>query len=52
MGNFFISYDTMEEGTQEEAEEQAEGAAVVVEVEGGYMAFDTATDYHTWLNQE
>ena len=46
MGNFFIEAEN-----REEAEEQAEGAAVVVEVEGGYMAFDTATDYHTWQNQ-
>jgi len=47
MANYFI-----EAKTREEAEDQAEGAAVVVKVEGGYMAFDTATDYHTWKNQE
>ena len=53
MGNFFINYDTMKEGTHEEAEERArqQGALFVVEVEGGYMAFDTAADYHTWENQ-
>ena len=47
MGSYFI-----EAATMDEAEESAEGAAVVVEVEGGYMAFDTVTDYETWENQK
>jgi len=48
VGNFFIEAET-----REEAEERArqQGALFVEEVEGGYMAFDTATDYHTWQNQ-
>ena len=47
MGSYFI-----EARTREAAEEQAEGAAVVVEVEGGFMAFDTVTDYEVWKNQK
>ena len=47
MGSYFI-----EARTRKEAEEQAEGAAVIVKVEGGYMAFDTVTDYEVWKNQK
>lgn len=27
-------------------------ASVAVEVEGGYMAFESVTDYETWNNQK
>lgn len=28
------------------------GAAYIVEVDGGWMVFDTVTDAETWRNQE
>lgn len=34
--------------TRDEAEQQAPWAAEIVEVEGGYMAFESVTDYETW----
>ena len=37
--------------TREEAEEAAPWAAEIVEVEGGFMAFESITDYDTWNNQ-
>ena len=47
MGNYFIDAASLEE-----AEEIAGSAVAVVKVEDGYMAFDTAADYHTWENQK
>ena len=47
MASYFI-----ETNSRKEAEEQAEGAAVIVKVEGGYMAFEYVSDYQTWKNQK
>jgi len=33
-------------------EDQYPGATVIVEVDGGWMIFGTATDYETWQGQE
>lgn len=38
--------------TREEAEQQAPWAAVIVEVEGGFMAFESMDDYKTWESQK
>lgn len=43
----FIQCDTIEE-----AREEAPWAAEIVEVEGGYRAFESVDDYHTWQNQQ
>ena len=37
---------------RDEAENQAPWAAVIVEVEGGFMAFESVDDYETWENQK
>lgn len=36
----------------EEVQDAYPGAAEIVEVEGGWMVFDTVTDAETWLNQK
>ena len=48
-----IFIDTIETGvkTIAEAEEYAPWAAVIIEVEGGFMAFESANDAATWKNQ-
>ncbi len=38
--------------TFDEAQDAAPWAAKIVEVEGGYMAFESMTDYETWNNQQ
>ena len=38
--------------TLEEAENIATWAAEIVEVEGGYLAFESVDDYDTWLKQQ
>jgi len=38
-------------GSKQEVEQAAKGAAVIVKVEGGWLAFDTVTDYETWRRQ-
>ena len=37
--------------SEETARDLAPWAAVVIEVEGGYMAFESTTDYETWASQ-
>lgn len=37
--------------TKEEAETACPWAAIVVEVEGGHMAFESMADYETWEAQ-
>jgi hypothetical protein len=38
--------------TLKEARAKAPWAAKVVRVEGGYMAFESISDYATWRNQK
>ena len=38
--------------SQTEVEDAYPAAAEVIEVEGGWMVFDTVTDADTWRNQE
>jgi len=38
--------------TRKEAEQEAPWAAKIVKVEGGYLAFESMTDYETWKNQK
>lgn len=42
----------LEVATRKQARKQYPSAAVIVKVDGGYMAFDTATDYETWKKQK
>ena len=37
--------------TRKEVENENPGAAKIVKVDGGYMAFDTLDEYDTWINQ-
>jgi hypothetical protein len=37
--------------TIEDAEKQCPWASKIVEVDGGYMAFESMTDYETWAAQ-
>ena len=41
----------LEVETIEQAEQLAPWASKIVEVEGGYMAFESMTDYETWKGQ-
>ena len=41
----------LEVETIEQAEQLAPWAAKIVEVDGGYMAFESITDYETWVGQ-
>lgn len=34
------------------AARRAPWAAIIVKVEGGYLAFESRDDYHTWLKQK
>lgn len=43
----FIQVETIAE-----AREAAPWAAEIVEVEGGYMAFESIADYNTWQAQQ
>ena len=36
----------------EQARDMAPWAAEIVEVEGGYMAFESVADYETWRRQK
>lgn len=47
MGTQFIPCSTIEE-----AKHEAPWAAEIVEVEGGYMAFESVTDYQTCQAQQ
>lgn len=47
MRTLFIECDT-----REEAERAAPWAAVIVEVDGGFKAFESAADYERWEAQE
>lgn len=38
--------------TEEEARDEAPWAAVVIEVEGGFRAFESLADYETWTKQQ
>lgn len=38
--------------TGKEAKGRAPWAAVIVKVEGGYMAFESVQDYETWRRQK
>ena len=37
--------------TRKQAEKECYWASKIVKVEGGYMAFESWTDYETWRNQ-
>ena len=41
----------LEVETIEQAEKLAPWAAMIVAVDGGYMAFKSITDYETWMGQ-
>lgn len=43
----FIEVETLDQ-----AAEEAPWAAEIIEVEGGYMAFESPDDAETWLNQQ
>jgi len=43
----FIQCDTLAE-----AQDAAPWAAEIIEVEGGFRAFESVDDYHTWANQQ
>lgn len=53
----FIPYTTIEPEHEDAAKTIAGAwiiapwAAEIVEVEGGFLAFESATDYETWINQ-
>ena len=49
MQQAFIPHDAAP--TLADAEGQAPWAAVIVEAEGGWQAFESCTDYDTWCNQ-
>jgi len=49
MREVFISYDTAK--TNEAAKTIAPWAYKIVRVEGGWLAFESADDYHTWKSQ-
>lgn len=38
--------------TRKQAQRGAPWAAMIVKVEGGYMAFESRADYKTWKNQK
>ncbi len=38
--------------TEQEARGACPWAAIVVEVEGGYLAFESAYDYYVWQDQD
>lgn len=42
----------IETDDEEEAKKEATWACMIAEVEGGFMAFSTYTDYVTWNNQK
>jgi len=46
MRNQFCQVDT-----KEEAKSECPWACEVVEVEGGWMCFESVKDYETWANQ-
>ena len=41
----------IEAKTREEAEAQAPWACEIIEVEGGWLAFESADDAAVWMNQ-
>jgi len=45
----FIPFETAD--TREDVYKIATWAAVIVEVDGGWMAFESETDYTTWERQ-
>jgi hypothetical protein len=38
--------------TLQEAQEIATWAAEIIQVEGGFLAFESMTDYEIWINQK
>lgn len=45
-------YPSEEYKSRKEVEKAARGAAKIVKVDGGWMAFDTVTDYEMWRKQK
>jgi hypothetical protein len=43
--------ETLNCETHEQAEDLAPWAAIIVPVEGGWMAFESMSDYETWSKQ-
>lgn len=41
----------VESATKEDALERCPWAAVIIEVDGGWMAFESTADYEVWLRQ-
>lgn len=50
MRSEFISFD--DAATKEDAEKIATYAAIIIEVCGGWHAFESMTDYEIWQNQK
>lgn len=42
----------VETDSREVAKKECPWAAKIVKVEGGYMCFESITDYNTWKNQK
>jgi hypothetical protein len=47
-----MKIESVQCNSKTEAESQMPWAAIVVEVDGGYMGFESIADYNTWLNQK
>ena len=47
-----MNIDDVEAGTREKAEKVAPWAAVIVRVVGGWIAFESVSDYETWRWQK
>ena len=45
-------YSGEEYKSRKEVEKAARGAAKIVKVDGGWMVFDTMSDYETWRSQK
>lgn len=48
----FLNSEYGEYETEQEVMDKYPSAAVVIEVEGGWMVFDTVDEYETWENQK
>jgi len=51
LGRFEMRRETLNCETHEQAEDLAPWAAIIVQVEGGWMAFESMSDYETWSKQ-
>jgi hypothetical protein len=50
-GEIEMRRETLNCETHEQAEDLAPWAAIIVQVEGGWMAFESMADYETWSKQ-